>query len=259
MKKISCVLAAVIGISALCSPVHAKIFDLPDFTSGKAVWILRAGAAFNSAVGDWKDEMRDGWEDAHKIDLTEAAFPSNTSFDVSFGFNKSFGRRPLYWGMELGVATRGYKANAEWFSGHVSETWGDYIGHRIKDNRTLTAYNAYLVPLMIGYKYKFLDRMALDIHAGGFVSYDFAGEMKVYSYDWQTSSGKDRVKENTNTADLGDLDDYSRIDAGINIGIGYWYGHFNIDFSWQRGFINMFDVDNTIKSQSLKLRLGYSF
>lgn len=112
---------------------------------------------------------------------------------------------------------------------------------------------------MIGYKYEFLDRMALDVHAGGFVSYDFAGEMKIYNYDWQTSGGKDRIKENTNTVDLGDLDDYSRLDAGINIGIGYWYGHFNIDFSWQRGFINMFDVENTIKSQSLKLRLGYSF
>lgn len=98
MKKFQVFLAAIIGICALGNPVYAKVFDLPDFTSGKAVWILRAGAGFNSTVGDWKDEMRDGWEDAHKIDLTEAVFPSNTSFDISFGFNKSFGRHPLYWG-----------------------------------------------------------------------------------------------------------------------------------------------------------------
>lgn len=57
------------------------------------------------------------------------------SFDVSVGFNKSLGKRPLYWGMELGFSTRGYKTNAKWASGLVSETFGDYIGHKIEEKQ----------------------------------------------------------------------------------------------------------------------------
>lgn len=247
------------GMSTLLSTTHAQVLDLPDFNSGKPMWIIRAGVNFNNAVGDWKDEMKDSWEGAHRIDLKDSSFPSNTSFDVSFGFNKSFGNRPLYWGMELGFSTRGYKTNAEWASGHVSETFGDYIGHVIKEKQTLTAYNVNLVPFTIGYKYTFLDRMAVDVHLGAFVSYDFAGKMKIYNYDWSTSSGRDRVKENTTSTKISKRDKYSDFDAGINLGVGYWYGHFNIDFSWQRGFIDMFDTKYSMQTQSLKLRLGYCF
>lgn len=94
---------------------------------------------------------------------------------------------------------------------------------------------------------------------GGFVSVDFAGQQKVETYDRQVSSGQVREKENSDKTDIGDLDEYRRFDAGINLGVGFWYGHFNIDFTWQRGFVNMFDMDPSMQTQSLKLRLGYAF
>ncbi len=238
----------------------AQVFERPDFKGDKMTWIVRAGANFNSATGDWKDKMLSDWKDSHNIDFKDGTFPSNTSFDVSIAFNKSIKQLPsLYWGMEMGVSTRGYKANAEWESGHISSTWGDYIGHRIEESQTLMAYNAYFTPVMFGYKYELLSNMTLDAHIGAFASYDFAGNSKRDTYDWQTSSGKDRVKESSSKTSLEDLKDYSRFDAGMNIGIGVWFGHFNLDFSWQRGFVNMFDSDYSIKSQSLKLRLGYAF
>lgn len=259
MKKLFVIAVAFAGISSCFNPMQAKVLDLPDFNSGKPVWIIRAGVDFNSMTGNWKGEMRDSWDNLYKIDQKEGSFPSNTSFDVSFGFNKSFGHRAIYWGMELGVATRGYKANAEWSSGHVSENFGDYIGHTIKQNQSLTSYNVNLTPFIIGYKYVFLNRMAVDIHVGGFVSYDFAGKLKVYDYDWKTSSGRPRTSEKTTSTNIGDLSNYNNFDAGLNLGIGYWYGHFNIDFSWQRGFVDLFDSNTSMQAQSLKLRLGYCF
>lgn len=244
---------------SMCGTANAEVLERPDFNGGKTVWIVRAGVNFNSAVGDWKNDMKDAWENSHSIPLVDNGFPSNTSFDVSAAFNKSFKNIPMYWGMELGISTRGYGTKAEWYKGTVSSHFGDFIGHRIKQEETLTAYNVNFTPIMVGYKYNLLSAMTLDVHLGGFVSYDFAGEYEVYNYDYQISSNKPRVQESTNKVDIGDLDKYSCFDAGINLGIGFWYGHFNIDFTWQRGFVNMYDVDSSYNSQSLKLRLGYAF
>lgn len=243
----------------VCSmSANAGVLDRPDFNSGKTCWIVRAGAGFNSASGDWKGSMQKSWENSHKIDMTKSSFPSPTGFDVSIAFNKSIKQMPVYWGMELGIANRGYKAEAEWHSGKFS-SFGDYIGHHIKQNQSLTAYDIYLTPIMFGYKYELLSNMTIDAHLGGFASVDFAGELKNYEYDWQTSSGHDREKESTHKTNISDISSYRRFDAGLNIGVGFWYGHFNIDFTWQRGFVNVFDFDATMHSQSLKLRLGYAF
>lgn len=259
MKKIFGILVAVAGLCSFNGNAQSKVLELPDFNSGKTVWIVRVGVDFNSATGDWKDMQRDAWEKSHKIDLIKSDFPGSTGFDVTVGFNKSFGAMPLYWGMDLGIATRGYKSAAEWYSGKVSSTFGDYIGHRIKEDVSLTAYNVNFTPFKLGYKYTFLKRMAVDVHLGGFVSFDFAGTYKIDNYDWQTSSGQPRTKEESTSVSIGDLDKYRRFDAGLNLGIGYWYGHFNIDLTWQKGFINMYDMDNSMKSQALKLSIGYAF
>lgn len=258
MKKNLAIALAFAGALLATPNVNAEIFARPEFNSGKTIWIVRAGVNFNSSVGEWKEETKEGWEDAYKIPLKDSGFPSSTSFDVSIAFNKSIKHSPVYWGMELGVSTRGYKTKAEWQSGSIS-SWGDYIGRRIKEEQTLTAYNVLLTPIMFGYKYNLLQNVTIDAHLGGFVSYDFAGKLKTYNYDYQISANKPRVKENTTKTNIGDLNKYSRFDAGLNLGIGVWYGHFNIDFTWQRGFINMYDIDLSNQSQALKLRVGYAF
>lgn len=242
-------------------PVHARpeVLELPDFNSGKAVWIVKLGPSFNSAVGDWKEKTKENWEETYKNLNLDSSFPSSIGYDVEIEFNKSFGHKPVYWGMGLGLATRGFKANAEWSKTTVSSTFGDVISHVVKQNNTLTAYNVYVEPIIIGYKYTFLRNMAIDAHLGGFASFDFAGNNKVYNYDFQLSSGVGREKENTTSISLSDLNKYSRLDAGFNLGIGVWYGHINLDFEWQRGFINMFDSSSNYYAQAFKLRLGYAF
>ncbi len=259
MKKKLAVALAFAGTLLMTPNADAEIFSRPEFNSGKTIWIVRAGVSFNSVVGDWKDDTKENWEDAYSIPLTDSGFPSSIGFDVSVAFNKAIKQSPIYWGMEFGISTRGYKANAEWFRGQVSSHFGDYIGHRIRQEQTLTAYDVQLTPIMVGYKYNLLSNITIDAHLGGFVSCDFAGKLKNYDYDYQISSNKPRVKESTSKVDLGDLDGYSRLDAGLNLGIGVWYGHFNIDLTWQRGFLNMYDIDSSNQSQSLKLRVGYAF
>ena len=260
MKKIIFIFVSfVVAIISIDAKAEGNIFDLPDFNSGKTVWMVKAGVNFNSAVGDWKDSQKESWEKTYKNLPLTATFPSQAGFNVSIIFNKSFGHNPLYWGMELGIGTRGYQANAEWYKSTISSGWGDEIAHRVKQNITLNTYNIEYHPFIIGYKYEFLRRMAVDAHVSAFVSFDFAGNEKIYNYDYQLSSNVPREKESTNDIKIGDIDKYQRLDAGINIGVGYWLGHFNIDFSWQRGFINMYDVDDKFNAQSFKLKLGYAF
>lgn len=260
MKKLFLIATLLITIISFDSSAESNIFELPDFNSGKTVWMVKAGVSFNSAAGDWKDNTKDAWENTYTKLPLDASFPSQTGFDVSVSFNRSFSHRPLYWGMELGIGTRGYKANANWSKTTVSSGWGDVISHTVKQNITFSTYNIGYHPFIIGYKYQFLKNMAIDAHASAFVSFDIAGQQKIYNYDYQLSSNVPREKESTNKIKLSDMDGYHRFDAGLNIGIGYWFGHFNIDFSWQRGFINMVDSDDiTYNAQSFKLKLGYAF
>lgn len=259
IKKFLLIVTAIAGINSLSSTAKADVLDLPDFKSGKPVWIVRAGVSFNNAAGKWKEDTKDAWQSLHKNFSLDAAFPTSTGYDFSVAFNKSFGNHPVYWGMELAFGTRGYKANAEWDYGKMS-SFGDYLAHNIKNHTTLTAYNVKYAPFIIGYKYTFLERMAVDVHAGAFLSYDFAGKSKYYVYDYQLSSNKPRVSESTTETNISDIKDYQALDAGMTLGVGYWFGHFNLDFTWQRGFVNMVkDSDSSMQAQSFILSLGYAF
>ncbi len=257
MNLRSILLVGAITITTTYINAEPKVLELPNFNSGKAVWMVRAGVSFNSMEGDWKDNQIDAWESISKLPLS-SSFPTSTGFNASIGFNKSFGNRPLYWGMELEFGTRGYKANALWSKTSTS-SFGDVISHTRKQNTTLSAYNVNLTPITIGYKYTFLSRMAVDVHASAFAGFDFAGQFKTYNYDYQLSAGKPRVKESTSKVNISDADKYRRFDAGLKLGVGYWFGRMNIDFTWQRGFVNLFDADESRQSQSFNLRLGYAF
>ncbi len=149
---------------------------------------------------------------------------SKTGFDVDFGFNKSIGRSGLYWGMELGVGTDGYS---------------------IKDYQSVLAINAKWSPFTLGYKYAVTDDIKIDGHFGGFVSYDFTGSVSSDEGD------------SPSWGDFKDYYDWQDLDAGLQLGIGVWYKRFNLDFTWQRGFVNK--LDDTAKTSNLMLRLGIAF
>lgn len=108
MKKY--VFSLIICASGLVT--QAQVTQLPnDFTSGKTVWIVRAGASLSGVSGDGVDAMKDGWEKQKPNSKWSSSgdFKRALGANLSIGFNKLFGSGPVYWGMELGVAMRGYK------------------------------------------------------------------------------------------------------------------------------------------------------
>jgi hypothetical protein len=49
---------------------------------------------------------------------------------------------------------------------------------------------------------------------------------------------------------------YKRFDVGLNVGVGVWYDRFNLDLTYQTGFI---EVVPGVKSHAVLLRLGVAF
>lgn len=96
---------------------------------------------------------------------------------------------------------------------------------------------------MIGYKYGVSKDLKIDAHIGAFVSYDFATTSD-YDYDeWE-------------------YDEPESLDAGLQLGIGAWYKRFNIDLTWQKGFIEYTDAsfyDGGAKNSAIMVRLGVAF
>lgn len=239
---------------------QAQITQLPDNFSSGTLWIVRVGANYNGVTGSGIDDQKDAWEKS-KLD---GSFKRNLGASISFGFNKSFGNSPLYWGMELGAGMRGYKTEATKNGSSSVKSAGNWqMTSATTNNTTLTAFNAQLTPIMIGYKLGINDKFAIDFHVGGYASYDFAGNFKSeYSSQINTTSehgGSNQSKEENTSTKIGDIDHYNNHDFGVVAGAGVWFGHFNLDFIWQRGFISFYDKGSDLFSNNLQLRLGYAF
>lgn len=270
-KNIAILILAVMPLSA-ASQSKARVLQLPDFRGKKAVWVIRAGAGFNKAVGSNKETQQEDWDNGD----WDGSFKSSTGYDFTIGFSKSFGGSPLYWGMEVGLSTRGYKTSATWEKSLSSSVSGGTDYHGKFQDVTLLCHMVKFSPFMIGYRYEFLGNMAADIHLGAYASYDYAGKNTVDYTDHIVSTSKygnrnDKTTTSTETK-LNDLDGMRKYDAGMTLGVGYWFGRFNIDFTWQRGFISMNDDgDQKVKigknsrekgnlyANSFQLKLGYAF
>ncbi len=266
MKKI--ILLAVVAIITLSTSAQVKYSRTFGKKESNITWYLRAGVNFNMVTGDY-DEDNYHWETQWVGSEESGAFEEvrgreetmvkgKVGFDISAGFNKPFGKSPVYWGMELGFSSRGLTAtNIE----HDEEfDWEnlDYIqSYEEGDKGNFTAYNAKLVPFMIGYKYDISKDLKLDAHIGAFVSYDFATSCDMsndYEYD-------EDMKDIHNIPD--GEEEFDALDAGLQLGIGAWYKRFNIDLTWQKGFMHYVDgpyVDNGgAKNSAIMVRLGVAF
>lgn len=151
---------------------------------------------------------------------------SKAGFEVDFGFNKAIGRSGAYWGMELGIGQRGGKV--KYYNRYDDEEY----------ESSISSWAVKYTPINFGYKYSFTDKIKADIHLGGFVSYDFSQKAK-------DEDGDEYDPFNNN------------LDAGIICGLGVWYSKFNLDFSYQRGFIEYLNSD--INSSAFIIRVGYAF
>lgn len=146
MKKI-----LIVVITALVAfSVHAQLRTSRTFTKVKSRTekIIRLGASVNNMAGT--DDLEPG-----------ASF----GFDLNFGFNQYFGQSSAYWGMEIGIGTRGFSYEDSW-----------------DDKETTTAYDIKWSPFTVGYKIPITEQFRIDPHLGLYTSYDFA-----YS-GWELSS-----------------------------------------------------------------------
>lgn len=271
LLKCSFVITLLLPLNVWASGL-GDVINLPDFRSGKAVWIIRAGLGFNKFTGSSIKTTKLQWENGD----WNGNFGKNTSYDFTFGFNKALGKSPLYWGMELGMSSRGYKSSASWEKSGTSSISGGSDYHGKFSDESMLCHNVKFSPFTIGYRYTFLERMAVDVHLGGYASYDIAGKHESTYTDHIVSTSKygnrdDKTVNKTETK-IKDYDNMRRYDAGINLGIGYWFGRFNLDFTWQRGFIAVFEGgDEEIKigkeshkrgdlfTNNFALKLGYAF
>lgn len=273
MKKNLFFLALALSASTVQAGGWSETLDLPDFSSGKTVWIVRAGVGFNGVAGGAKETQSLIWDNGK----WDGSFNTTPGYVFSIGFNRSFGNHPLYWGMSFDLGMRGYKTKAEWAYGSSSSVSGGYDYHGKTAEETLSTYNAQLSPITIGYRYTFLERMAADVHFGAYASYDFAGNFKTFTTDHIVSTSKygnrNDYKENESKVKISDIDGMRKYDVGINLGVGYWFGHFNVDFTWQRGFVPIYEGGDdqvsvgkkekrergNLYSNNFQLRLGYAF
>lgn len=229
MKKIVIALFATM----LCISASAQLRTSRTFIKkeGRPIeWILRAGLSINNMAGMDLDYYNDRYDDE------SISLGSKTGFAIDFGFNKYFGQSNVYWGMELGIGTRG-----------LSSTYKRYYGNGDEESEkgSMTAYTMKFSPFTVGYKIQVTDNLKIDPHFGIYASYDLSRE-----YD------------NRYEFDYDEYDSDYNWDGGIQLGVGAWYGHFNLDFMYQRGFVDAVDmdaVDNYGKTSNFLIRIGYSF
>lgn len=237
---------AAMGLSAQAQLMRSTTFYEKERVP--ATWYLRAGMSVNNVAG--ANEFTDNGEGR--------SIGSKIGYDVAVGFQKSIKDRGFYWGMEFGLGTGGAKNEMETESSYVYKQ--SYVAHNIK-----------LTPLLFGYKYAFSDVMSLDVHLGAFGGFAYAGKGKE---DQKWSSTSEEEKDSNEYGIDHALD--TRFDAGIQAGVGVWFSLFNIDLTYQRGFVS---IDPTMfnevyrpgsysslywsncdgKSSNLILRVGVSF
>lgn len=84
-----------------------------------------------------------------------------------------------------------------------------------------------------------------------------------------------RYESESESFGIGDLKNsdgdgyYNRFDAGIQVGIGVWYGRWNLDFAYERGFCSFYNYENmlgakpekslSLASSNVLIRLGFAF
>lgn len=194
-------------------------------------WYVRAGLGLSKQVGP----------DAIDDDEVES-MKSVAGYDFMVGFQKKFGSSDLYWGMEYGLGSRGYK--------YVSEDMDATYSYKF------IAHNVKIVPFQLGYKYNIGETdFAVDPHLSAFVSFDYTGKLNSKT-EWNEGWHDGKTEEEDYS--LGNIDDYQRFDAGIQFGVGVWYKKFNLDFTYQRGFISQ-DTEYKMFCSQFMIRLGYAF
>jgi len=219
MKRVSLLFAALL----LCFGAQAQIVSSSSRTITTTVT--------PKAPSTTTHYMRLGLNFMNYVGDGAEGLDGKLGYDFTFGFQKPIGTSGLYWGMEYGLGSRGagYSDDEEDFS--------------------IMCHNIHYSPFQIGFKYNISGKWSVDPHLGVYLSADYTGKMKSEYEDYYGEKGKEE-------ASMSDWEDYNRVDVGMRFGVGVWYDRFNLDLTYQRGFLESFDET---KSSNLMLRLGVAF
>lgn len=218
MKKLFALAAAMmlcLGMSAqIVTSTSRNLKVVREKTPKTTTWIMRVGLNLMKFTGD------DAEDCSRKL-----------GYDYSVEFNKQLGNvNGLYWGMEFGLGSRGYKYEED-----------DY-------DEKMMCHNARISPFIIGYKYSISNGFAVEGHLGAFVSCDYTGKLKEEYNGYSEDSN------------MSDWENFQRVDAGFRLGAGFWYNNVNLDFTWHRGMINAIKEDcDGFKASNFMIRLGFAF
>ena len=225
MKK--AFITLLIVMTGVCAQAQLRTSRTFVHQKAKMEWTVRAGVSFDRLTGYVESDLKSSGD---------LEVGGKTGFAVDFGFNKFFKNSNLYWGMELGIDTRGTS----------------FSGDDPKNDYTMSAlfYNLKWSPFTIGYKVQVTDNIKVDPHIGLFASYDFATSSNDHD-----GFGIDYTE--------------NKLDAGLQFGAGVWYGRFNLDLMYQVGFVpaNVYFYGNYGyssyidggKTSNFLIRLGVSF
>ena len=220
-----------------CSPAYSQIVRSTTFTKqakekSKIEWFARLGLSCNNLTGaamkEAKSQIDENQRESDENENWSAKFGTRANYEIAGGFNKYFGKSNVYWGMELGLGSRGGS-----YTYKGKETHGDN-NYETCDKAYVNSYNVKYTPFVVGYKYPVTDDIKVDAHLGIYLSYDFAG---TYTEDeWNKVNGKidEEYKDSWNFTD--DYVEGYGFDCGLQLGIGVWYRKINLNFTWQRGF-----------------------
>jgi len=239
MKKFFVMLA----VALMAASASAQVVTSRTYVKSKkaTTWYARVGMSINNFAG------AGDYMDAAKAEGADVSFGSKIGADVDFGFQRPIGGSGLYWGMELGIGSRGFS---------FEDKEADY-----SKEFNVSAWNVKYSPFTFGYKYSITDDLKLDGHIGAFLSYDFTGSTSGSIND------EGDVYDVVGWKEFKDRSDYIEFDAGMQIGIGAWWKKFNIDFTYQRGFVSASDLVGgyddeysvKLKSSNFMIRVGYAF
>lgn len=212
MKKVLSIVVALL----LCAGMQAQIVSSTSRSiktertrPSETEWLIRVGMNLMNLAGDGAEGC-----------------DSKMGYNFAIEFNKPIGDAGGYWGMNLGLGSRGFKA----------------------DEVKCIAHNVQYSPITLGWKIGVADNIKIDPHLGFYASYDFSSKMKESGDDISWGDYADYLEV-----------DYHGYDVGLNAGVGVWYDRFNLDFTYQRGFIDVFSDFDKIKTSNFMIRLGVAF
>lgn len=244
MKK--SILSALVALFAITSfTSNGEILTSRSFykEGARMTWFVRGGVSLNNIGGDFVKVLKKSAEG--KGD--KMSFGMKLGFDISAGFQRYFGKKNLYWGAELGIGTRGFSAK---YTNNYIEN--DANGNKVEvseDNKASLSNINVKLPIFIGYCQPIGEHMKIDAHVGPYVSYDFT-----------KSANDDEGIFDHSYERLDNMADVVGVDAGAAVGIGFWYDHFLIDVTYQKGFIETVNYGgNKGTSSHIMFRIGYGF